>query len=174
MKSPKLLRYILLFFAGFIFAVLCFVVLNLAMEPVSKSEYCGTKCHEMNTAYESWELSAHGANIQDIRVECIDCHLPSRDKFFTHTVAKAYYGVKDIYKHYFGGEYDFEQFSEKVLATLPDEYCVSCHDDLLKKPSDLVVQQSHAKSLESTDEKYRCLECHEDTGHKRKDSLSLP
>jgi hypothetical protein len=33
----------LTFPAGFIFAVLCFVALNAAMEPVSKSEYCGSK-----------------------------------------------------------------------------------------------------------------------------------
>jgi len=171
MKSSKLLKRILIFIAGFLFAILCFVILNRAIASVSTSQYCGGKCHEMEAAYKSWERTAHGANIQGIRVECIDCHLPPRDKFFTHTVVKAYYGVKDIYKHYFGGEYDVGQFSEKVLASLPDEYCVDCHDDLLKKPSSPLEENSHVKSLESlNDIKYRCLTCHETTGHEREDN----
>ena len=73
----------LTFLAGLIFALLCFVGLNLAMKPVSSSEYCGSKCHEMTTAYQSWELTIHGANNKGIRVECIDCHLPPKEKYFT-------------------------------------------------------------------------------------------
>jgi len=40
-------KRILTFLAGVIFAMLCFVALNAAMVPVSTSEYCGSKCHEM-------------------------------------------------------------------------------------------------------------------------------
>ena len=79
-----------MFLAGFVFALLCFVALNAAMVPVSKSEYCGSKCHEMNTAYLTWELSPHGSNSKGIRVECIDCHLPEKEKYFAHITAKAY------------------------------------------------------------------------------------
>ena len=86
----------LAFLAGLAFAVLSFVVLNAAMVPVSKSRYCGSKCHEMNTAYLTWELSPHGTNASGIRVECIDCHLPAKDKYFTHITAKLYEGGKDI------------------------------------------------------------------------------
>ena len=57
------------FLAGFVFAFLCFVALNAAMVPVSKSEYCGGKCYEMNKAYLAWELSSHGTNSKGIRVE---------------------------------------------------------------------------------------------------------
>ena len=108
-------KWALTFSAGFIFALLCFVALNAAMKPVSKSEYCGTKCHEMDTAYQSWKLTAHGANKRGLRVECVSCHAPSKEDYFTHLAFKAYAGGKDMYKHYFGDEYDVEEFSEVFI-----------------------------------------------------------
>ena len=42
-----------LFIAGLVFALLCFIGINAAMEPVSKSTYCGTACHEMNISYQT-------------------------------------------------------------------------------------------------------------------------
>ncbi|MHC4456094.1 MAG: cytochrome c3 family protein [Planctomycetota bacterium] len=161
-------KWALTFFAGFVFALLCFVVLNAAMEPVSKSEYCGTKCHEMDTAYQSWKLSIHGANERGLRVECIDCHLPSKDKYFTHLVAKAYTGGKDMYKHYFGGEYDIEKIREEVLAHMSNDRCLGCHVDLLTKPSSEDVREAHVESLSSPEVlENRCIECHEEIGHQR-------
>ena len=158
----------LTFFVGFVFALLCFVALNAAMKPVSKSKYCGTKCHEMDTAYQSWKLSIHGANQRGLRAECIDCHIVSKDKYFTHIVTKAYVGGKDMYKHYFGGEYDEEEVREKVLDHISNERCVSCHVDLLTKPSSEEVKEAHTESLSSPDiSENRCVECHEEVGHQR-------
>ncbi len=173
----KLIRWIfeifkkraLTFFAGLAFALLCFLLLNAAMVPVSKSEYCGTKCHEMDTAYQSWKLSVHGANEQGIRIGCIDCHLPSKDKYFTHLFAKAYAGGKDMYKHHFGGEYDVEKIREEVLAHISNEKCLSCHVDLLAKPSSDEAKEAHMETLNPSDasEEIKCIECHEDAGHQR-------
>jgi len=161
-------RRALTFLAGFVFALLCFVALNAAMEPVSKSEYCGTKCHEMDTAYRSWKLSIHGANERGLRAECIDCHLPSKDKYFTHILAKAYAGGKDMYKHHFGNEYEIEKIREKVLDHISNEKCLSCHVDLLVKPSSDEAKEAHMESLSSPDEsENRCVECHEEIGHQR-------
>ena len=161
-------KWALTFFAGFVFAILCFVALNAAMEPVSKSEYCGTKCHEMDTAYQSWKLTVHSANKKGLRVECIDCHITSKDKYFTHILSKAYVGSKDLYKHHFGGEYDVEEVREKVLAHIPNERCLGCHNDLLAKPSSDFAKEAHAESLSSPDiSENRCVECHEEVGHQR-------
>ena len=158
----------LTFFAGLGFALLCFVTLNAAMKPVSKSEYCGTKCHEMDTAYQSWKLTVHHANENGLRVQCIDCHIVSKDKYFTHIAAKAYVGAKDLYKHHFGGEYDVEEVRERVLAHIPNERCLNCHVDLLAKPSSEEVEEAHAESLSSPDiPDNRCVECHEEVGHQR-------
>ncbi len=162
-------KWVLTFSAGFVFALLCFVALNAAMKPVSKSKYCGTKCHEMDTAYQSWKLSVHGANKIGLRVECIDCHLVSKDKYFTHVVTKAYLGTTSLYKHYFGGEYDVEEIREKVLNHISNAKCLSCHTHLLAKPSSDDVKEAHMESLSSTDilSEYRCVECHEEVGHVR-------
>jgi len=156
------------FIGGFVFAILCFVVINAAMKPVSTSEYCGTNCHEMDTAYQSWKLSVHGANEKGLRAECIDCHLPSKDRYFTHLVAKAYAGGKDLYKHHFGDEYDTEKVREEVLAHIPNERCLGCHVDLLVKPGSDEAKEAHTESLSSPDiSENRCVECHEDIGHQR-------
>ena len=140
-------KRIRVFVAGFVVAVLCFVVLNVAMEPVSKSDYCGGKCHEMNTAYRTWELSPHGANSYGVRVECVDCHLPPKEKYFRHLLAKAYAGGKDVYKHYLGGEYKIEELRKRVLEKIPNERCLHCHDDLLAKPDSPGARTAHAEVL---------------------------
>ncbi len=160
------------FLAGFAFALLCFVALNAAMVPVSKSDYCGGKCHEMNTAYLTWELSPHGANSIGVRVECIDCHLPAKEKYFAHITAKAYEGAKDMYKHYFGGEYDREKIRLKVLRHLPNERCLYCHDTLLAKPADSAARIAHTAVLSEPDAREnRCVRCHENVGHQRQSKL---
>ena len=161
-------KWALTFSVGFVFALLCFVAVNAAMKPVSKSMYCGTRCHEMDTAYQSWKLSVHGANQRGLRVECIDCHAPSKDDYFTHLAFKAYAGGKDMYKHYFGGEYDEEEVREKVLEHISNERCMSCHVDLLARPSSDVVKKAHTESLSLPDiSESRCVECHEGIGHQR-------
>jgi len=165
----------LTFLAGFAFALLCFVALNAAMVPVSKSEYCGSRCHEMNTAYLTWELSSHGMNANGICVECIDCHLPAKDKYFAHITAKAYEGAKDIYKHYFGGEYDREKIRQKVLDHISNQRCLHCHDNLLAKPSGSAARIAHtAVSAEPEAPENRCVQCHEDIGHQRQNKLFSP
>jgi len=92
-------KYGLAFLVGFVFAILCFVGINTATEPASKSEFCGSTCHEMKAAYRNWELSIHGANKYGFRVECVDCHLPPKDEYFRHVATKAYEGSKDVFKH---------------------------------------------------------------------------
>ncbi|MHC4221679.1 MAG: cytochrome c3 family protein [Planctomycetota bacterium] len=168
-------KYGVTFFAGIIFAVLCFVGINAAMAPTSKSDYCGSKCHEMNTAYRSWELSVHGSNKYGIRVECVDCHLPAKDKYFRYIAAKAHAGAKDVYKHYFGGEYDVEEIREQVLAGMANRRCMNCHDDLLAKPGDSAARMAHVELLSQGDElEIKCVDCHESVGHERQSKLFSP
>ena len=168
-------KRILTFSIGFVFAILCFLGLNLAMEPVSTSEYCGGKCHEMNTAYQSWELSTHGSNKFGYRVECVDCHLPPKKDYFTHMAAKAYEGGKDIYKHYFGDEYNIEKIRKKVLYNISNQRCDGCHDDLLARPSGQAARTAHLAVVTEPDKpENRCVECHENVGHERQKKLFTP
>jgi cytochrome c nitrite reductase small subunit len=163
------------FLAGLLFAILCFVGLNAAMVPLSKSEYCGSSCHEMNTAYLSWELSPHGTNAYGVRVECVDCHLPPKEEYSTHLAAKAYEGAKDIYVHYFGGPYDTQKIRKRVSSRLSNQRCLHCHDHLLDKPGSPAARTAHMAVLaEPGAPENRCVQCHEDAGHQRHSKLFSP
>ena len=176
-RLKKLLkkRILIPFVSGVVFAVLAYIAINFVMEPFSTSEYCGSSCHEMNESYQSWELSVHGSNKFGIKVECIDCHLPPKEKFFTHMTAKAYAGGKDTFKHYFGPEYDRQHQIEHVVGAFKSEICMHCHDDLLAKPSSSKAWQAHLTSLMDPEkEENRCVTCHQNVGHERKNKLHSP
>lgn len=165
----------LTFLTGFVAAVLGFLAINAAMKYTSRSEFCAAKCHEMKTAYRTWELSAHGANKYGLRVECIDCHLPPKDKFFAHLAAKSYAGAKDICKHYLGGEYDLEKTRKNVLDHISSQRCLHCHDSLLGKPGSSAARKAHLASLARPEApENRCVACHEDAGHQRQKKLFSP
>ena len=160
------------FVAGFVAAVLCFVVLNVAMKPVSTSEYCGGKCHEMNKAYLTWELSSHGANKYGVRVECVDCHLPPKEKYFRHLLAKSYEGGKDLYKHHLGVKYDVSEARRRALKKMPNSRCLHCHDDLQGRPGSAAARTAHAEVLNPpSSAQPRCVDCHENAGHERENPL---
>jgi cytochrome c-type protein NapC/trimethylamine-N-oxide reductase cytochrome c-type subunit TorC len=129
----------------------------------------------MNTAYLSWELSPHGANRYGIRVECIDCHLPPKDRYFAHITSKAYEGAKDMYKHYFGNQYNVETIRERVLDRLPNQRCMHCHDALLDKPGSSAARTAHTAALAEPDSpESRCVQCHAEIGHQRQSKLFSP
>ena len=160
-------RRALTFLAGAAFAVLFFVGINIVMEPFSTPEFCGTQCHEMDSVYQAWKVSSHGANAKGLRAGCVDCHLPSRLEFFSYLTAKAYSGSKTFFAHHFGGDYDEEKLREDVLERMQNSKCISCHVDLLAKPDSDMAQEAHAETLSPSDasEQMRCVECHEGVGH---------
>jgi sulfatase modifying factor 1 len=150
------------FIAGFVFAIACFLSINVMSKHFSTSQYCGSRCHEMDTAYKSWQLSEHYVNDSGVVVECVECHLPPKDKYFTHLAAKAYLGSRDIFKHYFGGSYNPEDARQKVLDEMPNERCLGCHSNLSAKPSSPAAKIAHEAVLNPAEElKARCLDCHQ-------------
>jgi len=172
---PIIKKLIILFVPGFILALLLFVAINAAMEPVSTSEYCGTKCHEMNTVYQTWQLSAHGTNEYGLRAECVDCHLPSKEKYFTHLIAKGLAGAKDAYKHYITKDYDEEKAREIVTTHFKNEMCLHCHKDLLAKPDNETAFEVHTQVLHPEDDtEFKCIDCHEGIAHDRESKLFKP
>jgi len=165
-------RHGVTFIVGFLCALGLFVVINIVIEHTSDPEFCGALCHEMNTSYTTWELSVHGANKFGVRTECIDCHLPPKDGFFTHLAVKSYAGAKDGYKHFFGGEYDRQKMRKKVIEHMSSQICLHCHDSLLAKPASSASRTAHLAALTKPDEpQNRCVECHEDVGHERQNTL---
>ena len=180
-KKDKKWRWVVIrkcpvFLAGFVFAILCFIGLNAAMEPASKPQFCGGQCHEMKDAYRSWELSVHGANKYGIQVGCVDCHLPSKeDQYFAHVSTKAYEGGKDFFKHTFIGDFDSEKARARAREHMPDKRCMHCHDSLLVKPGSSAARTAHMDVLNQPEEsRTKCIECHEGIGHQRQKKIYSP
>ena len=174
-QPKKRLRRRHLFILGFVFPVVCFILLNMGLELVSTSEYCGSKCHEMNISYQTWELSPHASNKHGFQAECIDCHLPPREKYFTHLTAKAYSGAKDMYKHKFGDEYDRQALRKKVLEHLSNETCINCHDNLISATGGTPSRNAHVSAVNDPEPpENRCVKCHEHVGHERKKKIFSP
>ena len=159
-------KHAITFIVGFVGAIICFVILENVMKPFSTSKYCGS-CHEMDTAYKTWEVSSHGANRYGFRVECVDCHLPSKDNYFKYMAKKTYTGLKDAYIHYFGDEYNLEDVRGKVIANFPNSNCMKCHKELLASPESSDALAAHKEFLNQPgDSKMKCVTCHSDL-HKR-------
>jgi len=151
------------FVLGIGFAVTAFIMITLAAKPFSTPQYCGGTCHEMNSAYKTWELSAHHANNSGVAAECIDCHLPPEKNFFAHMTAKAAAGAKDIFKHHFGGKYDVEKMRTEVLTHMPNSRCLKCHSSLMVKPSSSAAAMAHREVLNPTaQDVLRCVDCHDE------------
>lgn len=155
-------KYLFIFLAGTVFAIACFLLINLATEPFSKSQYCGS-CHEMESVYKAWKTSIHYSNPSGTVTQCIDCHLPAKDNFFVFNSAKAYYGAKDIYKHYFGPAYDIKQQRLKVLKKMSNQRCLNCHASLMSKPISPVASRiAHQQYFNQPADPnvQSCMSCH--------------
>ena len=168
----KIFKKLLPIAAGILIGVVGLFAFDVSMKPFSKSEYCGSSCHEMNTAYRTWELSVHGSNARGLQAECIDCHLPPKDEHIRHYVEKAYNGIKDIYMHHFGSEYDMEATRKEVAESMPAPRCLHCHKDLLAKPGSSAARIAHTSAINDPDlPGSGCVSCHEDAGHQRHSNL---
>ena len=161
---------------GFAFALFCFVMLNLAMKPVSESRFCGNNCHEMHSALSTWKNSVHGENKTGVQAQCVDCHLPEKEDYFRHLIAKAYQGSKHMYRHYMGKIFGSKGATAKADVRASDhtdrmknEVCIRCHTSLLGKPSNETIRDAHMEAFNSSgdSEQTKCVECHEDAGHKQ-------
>lgn len=154
-------KCILIFLPGLVLAVILCLAINKISKPFSTPAYCGSKCHEMDTAYKGWELSIHNTNSKGLVAECIDCHLPDKGNFVVHMTSKISIGIKDLIKHHFGEEYDVQKIRQKVLDSMPNERCLACHANLLGKAVSSAAKTSHLEDLSpSGKNESKCVKCH--------------
>ena len=167
-------KCVIIFLPGVILAVILYLAINKMSKPFSTPAYCGSECHEMNAAYESWEVSIHNSNRRGLVAECIDCHLPDKDNFIIHMSAKTQAGIKDMVKHRFGGEYDLKKIRQKVLDDMPNKRCLACHANLLGKPGSSAARAAHTEILNPPGNKeFKCVGCHDDL-HVRDNKIYSP
>jgi nitrate/TMAO reductase-like tetraheme cytochrome c subunit len=168
-------RHGLAFVVGLAFAIAAFLSINAISAPLSTSKFCGTACHEMDIAYKGWAESPHNLNIQGLRSECVDCHLPPKEQYFRHLFEKARTGGKDVWLHYLGPQYDKAKVEARVKANMKNETCLYCHKDLLASPSSKAVYYMHKGSLQEPNDVWgKCLACHKIHAKKTGSVLAEP
>ncbi len=130
------------------------------MGPLSSDSFCAS-CHEMTNVHETWQQSPHHTNASGVKVTCVSCHLPPRDKYASHLTHKAFNGAKEMWVHYFG-TYDQAASRQHVLETIPNDRCLSCHSNLLAIPGSHPVKTVHEAALNSKRSgSYGCVVCHD-------------
>ena len=142
------------------------MVSHRVMLATSTPSFCSS-CHEIRPAYEGWLMSSHRMNERGVVVKCIDCHLPDPSNFPAFYWAKTHHGIKDIYAHFFGGEYNREEAQRRARSSIPNERCQRCHADLLATGMTRGAMLAHRSLLYPKRKGYEktCHECHENLVH---------
>ncbi len=117
----------------------------------SDSKAC-INCHNMNTAYATWQHGVHGRN-----TVCVDCHLPRN--FVDKYIAKAKDGLHHVYMFTFNKYGQSIEISKGGAKTVQDN-CISCHE----VKTGLVASNS-ALNAHGGDKGDYCWRCHRETAH---------
>ncbi|HET9700345.1 MAG TPA: NapC/NirT family cytochrome c [Burkholderiales bacterium] len=137
------------------------------------NEFCGTACHEMQTALKELEESSHGRNKIGVTASCHDCHIPHN--YPANLIHKAYAGAKDVYHHLLGTLNTPEKYEKnrarmakaelERLKSRDSAECRHCHDAV---KMDLAKQTKYAAKShkEAAEKKETCVECHTGVAHK--------
>jgi len=151
-------------------AICLIVFLSLSMARTSTTEYC-ISCHEMKDYKDELEKSSHAVDKDKNPIQCHQCHIPHRigPKYLT---VKTVLGMRDMFIHYFGDTEDLNRREMQKIARrfMPDENCLSCHEDLNKDVKDKEISEigklCHEAYLgENGTTKRNCAGCHFNMAH---------
>jgi nitrate/TMAO reductase-like tetraheme cytochrome c subunit len=150
---------------GIILSFPLFSISYYTMVRTSTPQFCAS-CHEIQPAYNAWKTSTHVNNAQGFVADCMDCHLPAPHDTFNFFYAKTWHGVKDIFVHFFGGEYDREKNRQIAYATFKNEQCQKCHRNILYIPNKRGAMLAHRDVVYARPgyEK-QCVDCHKNLVH---------
>lgn len=135
------------------------------MVRTSTPEFCAS-CHEIQPAYQAWKTSTHVNNAQGIVADCMDCHLPAPHDTVDFFYTKTLHGAKDVFAHFFGGEYDREAMKARATANIKNDQCLKCHRNIEYMPRKRGAMLAHKQVLyPMTGYEKQCLDCHADLVH---------
>lgn len=154
-------------FIGFLSTAFTYRIMALTSTP----SFCGS-CHEIAPAVESWRTSSHAFNNFGVKATCMDCHLPPPERTLNFFFLKSKHGLKDVWAHFFHGEYNREEMQEKVHASMDNATCLNCHGNLLYIQSKRGAMKAHRDALYSKPQR-RCMECHAPLVHINKEVYSF-
>jgi nitrate/TMAO reductase-like tetraheme cytochrome c subunit len=154
-------RHAVAFVLGLAFAIAAYLSISALEGPFAKTTFCGTACHELRPAYDTWLQSSHNLNAQGLKAECVECHLPPQEDFINNLYVKATKGGAEVWHHYMGPAYDREKIIQRVKAGMTNDTCLRCHKDLLAQPSSKAVMYMHRGALANPTDTYgKCVSCH--------------
>ena len=157
---------------GLILAFPVFSLTYYTMVRTSTPQFCAS-CHEIQFAYNTWKTSTHVNNASGFVADCMDCHLPAPHDTFDFLYAKTMHGIKDLFVHVFGGDYDHEKNRQKAYASFKNTQCQKCHRNLLYIPNKRGAMLAHRSVIYARPgyEK-KCLDCHKNLVHTKKQFYS--
>jgi cytochrome c-type protein NapC len=142
------------------------VLMETAISETSDLQYC-TTCHSMVPMGKTYEQDVHGgANVNGIRAECTECHLPHESRL-RYLLAKSRTGTHDVWAELTKdtNAIDWQAMRERREEYVYDSGCVHCHSNL-QRATEINTKAFVAHRpyfLGETDE--QCVSCHEHVGH---------
>lgn len=154
---------------GLLIGVVAVAALYQTSVYFSSNESCAI-CHVHPHATDSWKLSKHVNNASGVMTNCVDCHLPPKDKTWDHYTAKAALGLRDVWGYITkdSADFDWDRKSEleNAVKYIPNESCVKCHQNLFPEGVTDDAVTAHLYYEENAEKlDIQCISCHLDAGH---------
>ena len=167
MKNKGIISIGVVFAAGLITAG----AFTSTLEATNTTEFC-TSCHSMQWVEAEWKESVHYSNIQGIRAQCHDCHVPKQFGLKMHAKLMA---AKDVWHEILGTIDSKEKFeahrwtmANKVWDKLDSSYATTCQSCHQFQAMDVDEQDKTArrKHERAHTEGENCISCHTGVAHK--------
>ena len=153
---------------GVLIAFPLFSMTYYTMVRTSTPHFCSS-CHEIGFAYNTWRTSTHANNGQGFVAVCMDCHLPAPQNTFDFFYAKTFHGLKDVAAHFLAGPYNHEESREKAYASIKNDQCLKCHQNLIYMPYKRGAMLAHRAVLyPRPGYELSCFDCHRNLVHNEK------
>ena len=161
----KLIVTIFLVGLGVVISVPLFSIAYYTMVRTSTPQFCAS-CHEIRPAVREWRTSTHVNNAQGFVADCMDCHLPAPHDTLNFFYQKTMHGLKDVFAHFFHGDYDRKSARASAYASFKNAQCMKCHRNILHIPDKRGAMLAHRDVLfPRKGYEKRCVDCHKDLVH---------
>ena len=163
--TKRFVKPFLLIVSSMILAFPLFSLAYYTMVRTSTPQFCSS-CHEIAFAYNTWKTSTHVNNGQGFAAVCMDCHLPAPQDTFNFFYAKTFHGIKDLAAHFFIGSYNHEENREKAYASIKNDQCLKCHQNIIYLPYKRGAMLAHRSVIyPRPGYELSCFECHRNLVH---------
>jgi formylglycine-generating enzyme len=162
-------NFFLIFIIGGLTVIFILVSFNKVIHYTSTNESCAS-CHVHPHADATWKLSAHHNTPSGVSIDCVDCHLPPKDKPIYYLTRKAYHGFHDLYVYATQNTDEIVWEDKRSLEAskrfVYEDGCKKCHTNMFPATLNALGAESHLKYMRDP-ESTSCLKCHHEIGHFR-------